>query len=213
METIDYRGYEIEIHQDDMCQNPNDMGDNSLGFLVYDHSQFYIQVDGCDPQDVFNAMQRGETTVPFKTAYSKETRQYKFFPVYAYIHSGVALSLGRTGYPFNDRWDVSFKGFLLINTYQYDNPDKHQEIAESYIKEWNDYLSGNVWGFNIESDDGCNDSCWGFVGDKEYCISEAKACIDSHINWKRKEHFAQLKMWVKNHVPLYVREMNQYAAI
>lgn len=205
-EKIKYRGYKIKIEQDQYCENPNSMGDTSLSFLVYDHRQFCIQVDGCDPNDVFNAMQQNNETVDFYNKYSKKYNQYRFYPVFAYIHSGVSLSLANSQYPFTCQWDVSFKGFCLVSTVEFPNKTDARKCAEATIEEWNHYLSGNVWGFDIPK---TGDSCWGFVGDKEYCISEAKSSIDCHINYKNKQkvekHLFKLKAWIQNQVPIQYR--------
>lgn len=59
------------------------------------------------------------------------------------------------------------------------------------IETWNDYLSGQVYGFQVYKDDEQIDSCYGFYGDEgmKYAISEAKNIIDYNI----KEHEKNLK--------------------
>lgn len=198
MKTITYRGIDIEIIPDENAQSPNEW-ENEDAFLVYDHRDFCVKRKGFDPYYIFEHMK--ETKKPLYDG-------YWYFPVYAYIHSGVSLSLGRTSYPFNDRWDVSFKGFALVKkqkgwTWK---RDKAISVAQSIVNEWNDYLSGNVYGYNIEE---TGDSCWGFYGDydaKGGCLDEAKSNIDSYIKEKRKSHFSQLKTWIKNKVPMLHRE-------
>ena len=102
-ETIKYKGFKIKTYYDEDPMSPQEMGDDSEVCLVYDHRDFCVRVKGFDPDDIFETFQT-------KNIY----QGFWIFPVYAYIHSGVALSLGRSGYPFNDRWDVSFKGFALV---------------------------------------------------------------------------------------------------
>lgn len=102
VETIDYRGHKIEIYRDDNCDSPDRWGNDDV-FLVYDHRQFYVERKGFDPAKIFETFQS-------KNIYN----DYHIFAVFAYIHSGVALSLTRNSYPFNDRWDTSFKGFALV---------------------------------------------------------------------------------------------------
>ncbi len=63
------------------------------------------------------------------------------------------------------------------------------------VKEYDDFLRGNVFGYTIEPKDTnknieCDDSCWGFYGDEaiEYIIKEnAKPAIDYAIK-KYKEN-------------------------
>ena len=128
-----------------------------------------------------------------------------FFPVYAYIHSGVALSLSRNGYPFTCGWNTSFKGFILVERVKGWSWKENQayEIAESHIETWNIYLSGQIYGYYSEAG-----SCGGFYGDEGYkeMMAEAKGEIDGEIKYKREQHLKQVKTYIKNHVPLQVRK-------
>jgi len=85
------------------------------------------------------------------------------------------------------------------------------ELLRAAIKLYGYWAWGDVYGFVIkdaageEIDDG---PCWGFYGDyPEYggSIDEAKATVDNHIAYETKQHFKQVKTWIKNHVPLYAR--------
>jgi hypothetical protein len=174
IETIQYKGHEIKVCYDTNASSPDEWGNDDM-FLVYDHRDFAIERDGFDPQDIFYAM--GENKPLYKG--------YFYFPVYAYIHSGVALSLGRSEYPFNDGWDVSFRGFALIKrqkglSYR---RKKAYEIVKSLIEEWNQYLSGDVYGYTSD----CG-SCWDFYGEegKQDMIKQAKDEIDYKIERSKK---------------------------
>lgn len=217
METINYKGFVIEIHQDDMSQDPNTMGDMHGYFLQYEHRDLHIESKRISGQETFNFMTEnpGVNLIDVRRMYLKEGEsffmKYWFFPVYAYIHSGVALSLGRSSYPFNDRWDVSFKGFVYINAEEWPDEEEAFKVAGSVIEEWNQYLSGDVWGFKVLDidDEDEIDSCWGYYG-KEYCIEEAKSIVDYQVKELRNEHLRKVKTWVKNRVPLNHRFANQF---
>jgi len=168
-------------------------------FIVYDHRDFFVECKGFDPQNIWQEIQDTE---------KYEYNDHIVFPVYAYIHSGVALSLGNQAYPFNDRWDVSMKGFLLYKKGSIDmdmqrksRPElkdktdneiiKH--FAKGLIETWNEYLSGQVFGFQAEIN-GEKDSCWSYYGDPEKSgiIDEAKNFIDYLTRpWyiKLRDHF------------------------
>lgn len=194
---INYRGIDIEIISDDHPNSPDDFGNDDC-FIVYDHRQFYVMRKGFDPNHIYEA-----TTESKKKMYDG----YWVFPVDAYIHSGVVLSLARENNFPDRRWDVSTTGYVLVKkqkgwTWR---KEKAREVARLIITEWNDYLSGNVWGYNIEQ---TNDSCWGFYGDykqKDGCLSEAKHCVDAYIKRQRTSHSEKLKAWIKNKVPLIYR--------
>lgn len=170
LETIEYRGYEIEIHTDDYADSP-DVWDDEERFLVFDHRNFYVERKGFNPTDIFKDRER--------------VKGYHVFRCYAYIHSGVVLSVGNNDSWPDQRWDVSFKGFWLIKrekgTWKEEDARK---AAELLCDEWNQYLSGDVYGYTSEAG-----SCWGFYGDDgmTQMIEEAKGEIDSYIELQDKQ--------------------------
>lgn len=210
-EIINYRGIDIEISQDEYCESPDHWGNTDI-FLVYNHRQFDVRRKGFEPRDIFDYLQ--SLNHPND---EYDFSEYYIFGVDAYIHSGVHLSLANTrNYP-DRRWDVSTTGFILVSKKDIDFPlqKKHnpklenktnEEIArhyaESLIETWNEYLSGDVWGYNSEYG-----SCWGFYGDsgKEQMIEEAKSEIDYALKKLEQKRQEKLKVYIKNHVPLNKR--------
>jgi len=199
IETIEYKGYNIEVIYDQNADSPDEWGYHDA-FIVHDHRMFSVERKGFDPADIFEDLKAG------KTLYDG----YHIFPLYAYIHSGVALSLGRSSYPFTCNWDTSFAGFVLVKKTKGWSwrKDKAETIAKAIVKEWNCYLSGDVYGYSSEVG-----SVWGFYGSegKEEMIKDAKSEIDYEIQKKTKTHFEQLKTWIKNKVPLLKRQAFQYS--
>ena len=191
-ETIIYKGVEIETFYDQDYESPDHWGNEEF-FLVYDHRDFCVERNGFDPDDIFEAMQENK----------KLYDGYFYFPVYAYIHGDVSLSLGNRSYPFTCPWDTSFKGFVLVKREKGTwTASKAQSIAEGLINSWNECLSGEVYGYSSESG-----SCWGFYGEEGYkqMIEEAKGEIDYDIAKKRKEHFNYLKQAIKSKIPYQYR--------
>ena len=187
-EIIKYKGYEIEIHQDDDPESPNNWGDDER-FVVFDHRQFYVERKGFDPQIIFED--------------NEKCKGYHVFRCYAYIHSGVALSVGSHSFP-DGQWDVSFKGFWLIKRMRGTwTRSQAYKAAKGFCETWNKYLSGDVWGYKSEAG-----SCWNFYGDegKEQMIAEAKSEIDWMIEKKIKQHVEKIKAYIRNKVPLEKRE-------
>lgn len=204
---IYYKNHRIRIEQDELYDSPDDWGNEDI-FLVYKHRDFTIWRVGFDPQEIFQwllLIKELETTVDAERLeeinsdlesypdYSK----YWIFPVEAYIHSGVSLSL------FNGtkfcRWDSSVAGYILALKKEYTTKEEAEKSAIGLIDSWNDYLSGNVYGFIVEKPNtiysipkdkfdtldptlSCKDimeefdvedewieidSCWGFYGSPE----------------------------------------------
>ena len=193
IEVINYRGHDIEVFQDDDVESPDTWGNEDV-FIVHEHRQFNVERRGFDPQDIFEYLQSGK----------KLYAGYWVFPLYAYIHSGVSLSLGKNTYPFTCQWDTSFAGFVLVKRTKGWSwtEEKACVIAGLEVDEWNMYLSGDVYGYNSE-----HGSCWGFYGEEgmKDMIEDAKAEIDYAIKEELKQHLIQLKQWIKAKVPLQYR--------
>jgi hypothetical protein len=206
IETIMYRNSEIAIYQDEDAHSPNDW-DNDYAFLLHDHRDFatHPHLKGIDRntcQEIYDTRwSEGKKT------YYYAGKNFWIIPVFAYIHSGVSLYLNRraamqyepTGF------DTSFKGFVLVDKTKPEMwaMDDAFKVAESVIKEWNMYLSGEVYGYQSASG-----SCWGFYGEegKKEMIEEAKSEIDWDCKDKLLKKIAKVKIFIRNNVPLEIRE-------
>jgi hypothetical protein len=158
------RGYYAEIEEDPDPQSPDDWGNTDM-FLIYDHRDFTVEREGFDAQAVFEHWHECKEAM-FVALDAELFDGYYVLPVFAYIHSGVALSLSKSGYPFDCPWDVSFKGFALVQKNEHVlTMEKAREMARMLVDEWNVYLSGNVYGYTLFDKKGKEvDSCWGYYG-------------------------------------------------
>jgi len=167
VKTVDYKGYTIAVHQDTDATSPDDWGNEDLFLITTRNRYFEVQRKGFDLDDAASGV------------YKKD---YHVIPLIAYCHSGVSLSLSSDRYPFNDQWDAGQIGFVLVKKRQ--GFRDINKAAESLVEEWNDYLSGNVYGYIVADADGedTDMSCSGFYGDPDkYMIPEVKAEIDAVI--------------------------------
>jgi hypothetical protein len=217
-EDVYYKGYKIKIRQDEFAESPDDWGNEDL-FLVYDHRQFTVKREGFNPLSIYNWLY-AKNIVDFNDDvdgdYQEEVDSYPelnsywIFPVEAYIHSGVYLSL------FSGtkqcRWDSSVSGYILASKEEFESEEAAKNAAEGLIETWNQYLSGDVCGFIVEKANAIYtiskekfdrllfendlstlesefdveneweevDSCWGFYG-QDTAIDEAKMVIDNLI--------------------------------
>jgi len=134
--------------------------------------------------------------------YDELHAQWEVFLVTAHIHGGIVLHLSNRadeGVPRATDFDTSCCGAVLIKKegwgssmddegYNYESAGKtHKttwcDLAESHVKVWNQYLSGDVWEYEITKAVKCDkcgnveyeviDSCCGFYG-LDDCIKEAK---------------------------------------
>jgi len=181
-----YKGHTISIYQDENPFSPAE-DCNTSAFLVYDHRQFYIHVDGYNPTDIFEFWNKNQNAL--------YEGKYRVFPVYAHIHSGVSLSLSRG----SDRWDTSFRGFILVERMAGWSwrRDAAYKVAENLIAYWNQYLYGEVYGYVItDGNEEEVDSCWGYYRDNfEEPINEARSIIDYDINSNPEKYAEQLTLF------------------
>ena len=192
-ETITYKNQEIEIYHDDLHYVDTDEFNNEYdeSFVVYDHRDFYVKVNGFDPVEIY------------KESKEQKYKQYWVFNLYAYIHGMVSLSMGKSEYPFNCPWDVSHKGFVLVKRKPGRKFEDARKIAQDKVQIWNDYLSGNAYGYDTKYGSCCG--FWGNTGKIE-AIEEAKSQIDSAIERKVKKRSRYLKKVIKSNVPLIYRK-------
>lgn len=156
-------GYEVRyLVRDDNAESPDDWMDDGA-FLVHYHRDFCIRRDKIITADDARDWYQGKR-IP-------QQKDYHIFAVSAYIHSGVALSLSNDTYPFNDRWDTSHVGLVLLSRKEWKRRDKALKFAKGLIETWNQYLCGDVYGivcekFDKEKNSIDYDSVWGFYGEK-----------------------------------------------
>ena len=158
-------------------ETPDENEDTEVFLVSHDKRNFLIERDGF-------------MRTNYKPTTRYDGRYYYVFPLFSYIHGGIALSISN-GYPFDCRWDGGQTGYVFVAMTEVKGRDNAKQLADSLVEEWNDYLSGNVWGFVITRPDECElcnhiqqedvESCWGFVGDYTHCLNEARAIVDTFI--------------------------------
>jgi hypothetical protein len=183
--TQDYKGFTIEIHYDPEPISPDEWSDNGL-FLVSGHPDLFIKHDLIKEDPRHFACRR----LP-KIKLPSNRRMYYVFTLYGYSHSGVGLSLSNDHYPFNCPWDGFFTGTVFASAKEFRTQDKARIGAQGLVDRWNNHFSGNVYGFQVLDKDGEHvDSCWGFEGDSDYALSQAKENVDGIISYNETESLA-----------------------
>jgi hypothetical protein len=181
----DYKGYHIEIHTDDSPHDPRD--DDNLGTMVCFHNRYGLgdEKHGYTSDDQGSWQELADRLVKDGAAL--------ILPLYLYDHSGITMSTGK----FDCPWDSGQVGFIfvtkakLLKEYGGKRITKKTiatatRVLEGEVKTYDDYLTGNVYGYRIEDPAGNDfDSCWGYFGDyddKDYgALHEAKSCVDYHF--------------------------------
>lgn len=240
--TSEYRGYTIEVRQDEINESPRKDFDH-LATMVCEHSRYNLG-DG-DMSLLVNELQSDprwkdsyddpdgrwyiDTSNPSEVLDLAERWGYELMDLFLYDHSGLSMSTSRFSCP----WDSGQVGVIYVSPEKMRKEwsvdrltnavrEKVRRLMESEVETYDQYLQGDVWGFNITDPEGEDmDGCWGFYG-LEYMSQEIASTIDHDIERRateeaeqkereRKASLAQLKLWIRNHVPLEVREQRMQA--
>lgn len=174
VETIEYKGYEIDIYPDLNPESPREWDNICLIFTAHRRCKFGDK-NFYDGQKCIEALEQ-----------EKEKGDI-VLPLYIYEHGGITISLN----PFSCPWDSGQVGFVLIprkkmleefgkKIFTKGLKERAMKIAEGEVKTLDQWLQGDVYGYVVKKDDEEIDSCWGFYG-QEDCIEEAKGIVDWEI--------------------------------
>ena len=163
------------IEQDIDPMNPRLEYDH-LGVMVCFHRRYLLgdKEHNYDPADY-------EGWDEVIKAIQDEEKPVVILPLYLYDHGGITMRTGE----FSDHWDSGQVGFIFARREdvlaEYGKKRISQKLRdevtkrlEAEVKEYDQYLTGDVWGYIIEDHHGEElDSCWGFFG-REWCEEAAK---------------------------------------
>lgn len=190
VKTIEYKGYKILVKQDvDPCMNPREDFDNLCTMVCFHRG--YNLGDSVKKHG-FN---RPEELVEFL----KTTPTVKL-ALYLLDHSGITMSTGRFGCDPGG-WDTSHVGYIYV-TYEALKKEfgwkgvsptcvkKAKEILEAEVETYDQYITGDVYGYEIVEPDGTDkDSCWGYFGsdhEKSGLLEAARNAVDYDITYRLK---------------------------
>jgi hypothetical protein len=216
--TETYRGYTIEIHQDEFPPNPREW--DNLGRMLCAHRRYdlgdYLEIAAPGWSKGWDTWFQGWGEI--EDAIWKEFDAAAVLPLYMYDHSGITI---RT-YPFSCRWDSGQIGFVYATRKDVMREfsrkrmsrklrKKVEGILQAEVKTYDSYVRGDVYGYVIKDPREDNvDSCWGFYGwndSKDYMMSSyVRPAIDHDIEKRMRQHAEQLKAWMKHKVPLEYRK-------
>ena len=109
-------------------------------------------------------------------------------PVYAYVHSGVALSTA----PFSCGFDSGLSGFIACSHedakdwFGKDVPEERVlEVLRSEVGEFSKFLQGDVYNITIYMDGKEEETIGGFYG-FDYAVEEAKVMAEGFVKYLEK---------------------------
>ena len=159
----EHKGFNISVFQDADAESPNEWGDNSAFIVAFSSSQFWQVREGLKtPEDV-----------------EDWHATHYVYNLYAYIHSGITLSLSE----FSCVWDSGQIGYVIVTKDENDIPFP-EKCAEGLVESWNQYLSGQVYSYKVEDNEGnLQDSLHGIYANEETVLAEARAAAD----WQKEK--------------------------
>ena len=214
LETQEYKGYTIEVHQDMDPENPAKEFDDLVKYACL-HGRYDLG------------------TVDLKTveevdAHLKETRAVAY-PLYLMDHSGLSLSISASAFRACDAagWDWGMLGYVFMERddilKEYSTKivtkavrEKVFKWLEGSVETYSKYLEGRVYGFVVNDSEGVDvHSCWGFY-DTDDCLSEARADVDYRekerlceeaeaLQVRKDRHAFRLKQQIRHRAPLRCR--------
>lgn len=178
---MEYKGYKIRIEPDGDPQNPRGDDDGNIGKMICFHRRY----DLGDKHDYRHEDYGGWEAM--EAAIREKEEVAVILPLYLYDHSGITINT--TG--FSCGWDSGQVGFIFVSKAKLREFYLKKRLTASFlekVKEWlrdevktyDQYLTGDVYGYVIEDSDGNEmDSCWGFYGE-ESCLEEAQSVVNTY---------------------------------
>jgi hypothetical protein len=190
MKRIEYKNHVIIIEQDENPLNPRIENDNLARMLCF-HKDYRLG-DGKRFDDFGFNRSDYNSWDEMEDAIIKQEKPAVILPLYLYDHSGITISTT----PFSCHWDSGQVGFVWVTrkeakelygikrNFFKKTLERIEEYIKAEVKEYDYYLTGNVFCYKIEDKDGNDlDSCGGFYGES-YVEQEAKEIVDSLVEKK-----------------------------
>lgn len=183
----------------------------------------YIDADTSDSDDSVASDMADKLDLYEKISLLEDTGEVVTLPISMYEHSGISLWLGSKWVHPDAQWDCSSIGFAYVEKATAEKEMPQRKLTDEQRNDWkkwayammegemetyNKYVSGEVYGYMIEDEEGEEASnahlcgCWGYY-DKDYLLEDAKSDIDAYLEEKRETRKNNLETLVKNIASIY----------
>lgn len=129
-------------------------------------------------------------------------KHYVIRPMTLLDHSGLSIRIGSSHWESDPGgWDSGFIGYIYVHNSKAEETgvdlDALGDRLRREVEEYNDYLTGNCWGYIIDRNGSNHDSSWGFLGDYEHCLEQARASARFVLEERKKTKEAlKNNIWV-----------------
>lgn len=153
------------------------------------------------------------------TAIEKNT---VMLPLRLFDHSGISMSVGTGAHSCDPGgWDSGQVGWIYVtrekilkewggNRLTPAFRKKAERLLRGEVETYDEYLTGNVWGYAVtcpDLDEDLDENCGGYYGDPEKsgCLEDAKSAVDHHCRKLMKESRRKRKAQIRSRCPLHIR--------
>jgi len=180
IETIEYKGYEIGLFQDESAESPREW--DNLGTMLCLHPRYDLgDKHELDAKEIIEISNRKDVLA---------------LPLVLLDHSGLWMKVWSGWAEDPGGWDTPRVGIIYV-TYEKIKKEysckyitkkvlaKAERLMRAEVKEYSSYLEGAVCGWVVEDKDGeVIESVWGYYGGEGWdrAIAEAKECIDYRVS-------------------------------
>lgn len=193
-EQYQHHEIDVRIYWDPHVQNPRkDRYREHLGTMVCWHRNYELG----DEQASLDYDSIAELIASYKPRI--------VLPLGLYDHSGLTMYIGDS--PIDSGgWDSGQVGFIFVTAEKIREEygvtritkavEEQAEACLRYeVEELDNYLTGECFGFVVDEGGPDEDSCWGFLGDLEYCKEQANESA-SHAAKERAQRNLVARMYL-----------------
>lgn len=154
----------LEIHIDESPSSPREW--DNLGKMICSHSRYNLgDKHDINPRD-YDSTEEVERAIRIKEDVAI------MLPLYLYDHSGITMKTT----PFGCQWDSGKVGYIVASKKKIRAEygvkritkkiiEKVINVLEAEVKVYDQYLTGDVYGFKLFVNGEETDACWGFFSD------------------------------------------------
>lgn len=188
MGTELYKGYNIKVEQDENPESPREW--DNFGTMACFHKRYNLGDKTDLNSEDFGSWQEMEDYI------KKDLEAISILPLYLYDHSGLRIKVGdfygllpqghaefdsgQVGFIYCTKEDIKNNWGIKKVTKNY--LERAETLLRGEVKDYDSYICGDVYGYVITDpakNDDTEDSCWGYIGNSDACLEEAKRVVDS----------------------------------
>lgn len=180
VETIEYKGYKINIYQDENPESPREW-DNFTQMICFHKDYDLGDKHTFSKEELLNLVMKSKDIIAL--------------PLYLYDHSGITMNTGG----FSCQWDSGQVGYIYVTFETIKKEysikkvskkliEKIKKLMIAEVEEYDNYITGSIYGYMIDTPEGETGGCWGYYGydhEKSSLLESAKDEIEGMIEERK----------------------------